>query len=241
MSVVVIPSAERIRWRDGWLDSRQSFPVAGNYYLAANAFGLLLVHNDDIVDAGEGFDSHQHADVEIVTWVLEGALVHRDSMGNEGVITEGLAQRMSAGTGVVHSERNAAGYSSRARLRVIQMWLPPDRLGTEPSYEEYAAGEDLASGRLVTVASGMERDRGGTAVGLGNGAAALHVSRLVAGTPVLLPRAPFVHVFVSRGTVTVDGVGTLDEGDALRVTDSGGHGVAGDGAEILVWEMHSHA
>ncbi|MBY6677694.1 pirin family protein [Rhodococcus sp. BP-332] len=242
MPDVVVPAADRIHWRNEWLDSWQSFPVAGNFDLAANAHGLLLVHNDDTVDAGEGFDSHQHADVEIVTWVLDGSLVHRDSLGNEGTITPGLAQRMSAGSGVVHSERNGAGYSAGTPLRVVQMWLPPDENGRPPGYEEYAAAGELASGRLVTVESGLDRDRGGTAVGLGQSKAALHVARLRPGTPVTLPTAPFLHLFVARGTVEIDGIGTLGHGDALRGTDTGGHVVhTTSSAEILVWEMHAHA
>ena len=93
----VIPGTERHIFRSGWLDSRQSFPVTGNFDLAANAHGVLLVHNDDRVDAGEGFDAHFHRDAEIITWVLEGAVAHRDSFGNTGTITPGVAQRMSAG------------------------------------------------------------------------------------------------------------------------------------------------
>src|SRR5699024_2682033 len=103
----VIRSAERDHWRNSWLDSWQSFPATGNFDLAGNAFGVLLVHNDDVIAPGEGLDAHQHASVEIVSWVVEGALVHRDSEGNTGTIRPGVAQRMSAGDRVVHSERNA--------------------------------------------------------------------------------------------------------------------------------------
>ncbi|WP_369028756.1 pirin family protein, partial [Nocardia farcinica] len=97
------------------------FPATGNFDLEANAHGILLVHNDDIVDAGAGFDTHEHREMEIITWVLEGTVVHQDSLGNSGLIYPGLAQRMSAGTGIRHSERNGAVWPQREPLRVVQM------------------------------------------------------------------------------------------------------------------------
>ncbi|CCF63173.1 conserved protein of unknown function; putative cupin and pirin domains [Nocardia cyriacigeorgica GUH-2] len=120
-AVRVIPSAERAHWWNEWLDSTQSFPATGNFDLEANAHGILLVHNDDIVDAGAGFDTHEHREMEIITWVLEGTVVHQDSLGNSGLIYPGLAQRMSAGTGIRHSERNGAVWPQREPLRVVQM------------------------------------------------------------------------------------------------------------------------
>ena len=107
MSVTVIRAAERDHWRSEWLESWQSFPATGNFDLTANAHGVLMVHNDDRVDAGEGLDMHRHRDVEIVTWVLEGVLRHRDSIGNEGLLKPGVVQRMTAGRGITHSEGNA--------------------------------------------------------------------------------------------------------------------------------------
>ena len=103
---VIQRSRDRARQRLGWIDTAQSFPFAGNFDLTEHAHGVLMVNNEDIVDAGHGFDTHQHQDVEIVTWVVSGSLVHQDSRGNSGIVHPGLAQRMSAGRGILHSERN---------------------------------------------------------------------------------------------------------------------------------------
>lgn len=240
MQVRVIPGQDRYRWRSEWLDSRQSFPVTGNFDLSGNAHGLLMVHNDDIVDAGEGFDTHQHRETEIVTWVLDGTLVHRDSAGNIGKIYPGLVQRMSAGTGISHSESNGASRSQRSPLRVIQMWIPPDRDGAEPGYQDADVSTELDKAALTVVASGMAKHRDSAAVTLGNRYAALHVARLRSGTSVAIPDAPFGHVFVARGSVTFEGHGQLDEGDAVRLTGIGGQTVTAlADAEVLVWEMHA--
>src|SRR6188472_4571828 len=106
-----------------WLDSKHSFSFGQHYDPANTHHGLLLVNNDDVVAPGTGFDTHPHRDMEIVTWVLEGSLEHRDSMGNSGVIYPGLAQRMSAGTGVLHSEKNG---SASDTVHFVQMWVIPD-------------------------------------------------------------------------------------------------------------------
>lgn len=118
------------------MDSRQSFPGTGNFDLIDNAFGILMMHNDDVVNPGEGFDMHQHDNAEIVSWIMEGAVRHRDSSGKESVVSGGQSQAISAGAGIRHSEVNAAGYSSRDKLRVIQMWLPPDAEDAPPSQGE---------------------------------------------------------------------------------------------------------
>ena len=236
--VTVVPSADRRHWWNEWLDSRQSFPVTGNFDLAANAHGLLLVHNEDVVEAGEGFDTHQHLDTEIITWVLEGTVVHQDSAGNSGLIHPGLAQRMSAGTGILHSERNGAGRRERRNLHVVQMWIPPDTAGTTPSYQEGDINAELATGDLVTVASGMPKHRDSTAVLLGNRYAALHAVRLAPGQSITVPDAPYGHVFVAKGSVDYEDVGILEHGDAVRLTATGGHRVTAKvGSELLLWEM----
>jgi len=265
----VIRSAERDHWRNSWLDSWQSFPATGNFDLAANAFGVLLVHNDDVIAPGEGLDAHQHASVEIVTWVVEGALVHRDSEGNTGTIRPGVAQRMSAGERVVHSERNASSRLSDERLRVVQMWVAPDGAGGPSDYGQRDFTAQLDAGGLVTMVSGLPRDAGTGAIGIGNAHAALHAARLGTGDSVTVPSAPYLHLYVVRGAVDVaagtgagagdaggpggagggsggdtDGPVTVSEGDAVRASRIEGltvHGTdSGDHrAEVLVWEMHA--
>lgn len=235
--VTRIASSGRHHWWNEWLDSKQSFPATGNYDLAANAHGLLMVHNEDTVFPGEGFDSHQHQNMEILTWVLEGTLEHADSEGNTGSIRPGLIQRMSAGTGIRHTERNASSLTSREKLRVVQMWIPPDTDGAVPSYEELDVRDQLESGELIGVASGMP---GRTGVHIGNRFAALHVARLAPGQSIAVPDAPFGHVFVADGSVVFEDVGDLEQGDAVRLTATGGHSVtASTASEILIWEMHA--
>ena len=237
MTLTHIPGEQRHHWWNEWLDSKQSFPATGNYDLAANAHGLLLVHNDDTVSPGEGFDSHQHQNMEILTWVLEGTLEHTDSAGHSGLIRPGLIQRMSAGTGIRHTERNASSLTSRDKLRVVQMWIPPDADGRTPSYEELDVRDDLSSGELVCVASGIT---GRTGVRIGNQYAALHVARLEPGRSITVPDAPFGHVFVADGSAVFEGIGALGQGDAVRLTSTGGHRVtASTSSEIMIWEMHA--
>ncbi|MFC9789111.1 pirin family protein [Rhodococcus sp. NPDC127528] len=243
-SIAVQRGGDRAHQNYGWLDSRQSFPFAGNFDLAANAHGLLVVNNEDIVDPMSGFDMHQHRDAEIVTWVLSGSLVHQDSEGHSGVVYPGLAQRMSAGRGILHSERNdrwrADGSRVTEPVHVVQMWVPPDEAGLEPSYQELPIGDELDAGALVVVASGLPRHRGDAAIGLHNRHAGLYAARLRAGQSVTIPDAPYGHVFVAAGAVDVEGVGPISHGDSLRLSGTGGHRLtATEPAEVLVWEMHA--
>ncbi|HEY9412615.1 MAG TPA: pirin family protein [Jiangellaceae bacterium] len=243
----VARAADRFVTRAEGVTSRHSFSFGPHYDPSNVGFGLLVVSNDDLVQPGSGYPTHPHRDVEIVTWVLDGVLVHRDSTGGGGVLTPGLAQRMSAGSGVVHAEFNDAGGDTgvpgrRAPLRFVQMWVPPDRPGGDPSYQQDQVGDELAAGRLVTVASGMRRDASNTAVRIGQKSAAMHVARPRAGGAVTLPGAPWIHLYVARGRVDVEAVGALGDGDALRLTDEGGRRVvARSDAELVVWEMHASA
>ena len=120
----------------GWLDSKHSFSFGHHYDRANTHHGLLLVNNDDIVDPGTGFETHPHQDMEIVTWVLQGSLVHQDSTGHNGVIYPGLAQRMSAGRGILHSEKNDSwrlgGETHRDPVHFVQMWVVPDESRHHP-------------------------------------------------------------------------------------------------------------
>lgn len=231
-----------------WLDSWHCFSFGRHFDPANTHFGLLLVSNDDVVKPGMGFETHPHRDMEIVTWVLEGSLVHEDSRGNTGVIYPGLAQRMSAGTGIQHSEKNDSwcldDEPHDQDVHFVQMWMPPDSRSIAPSYEQLDINRELGSvdagsGDLVVVASGMEAHRDRRAIFIQQQHAALYAARLQSGASVELPAAAFVHLFVARGAADLEGTGLLDTGDAARMTAAGGQRVTAgpNGAEVLVWEM----
>jgi quercetin 2,3-dioxygenase len=228
-------SADRFTTRTGWLDSKHSFSFGYHYDPQNTHFGLLLVSNDDVVKAGTGFDTHPHRDMEIVTWVLEGELEHKDSEGNRGLIVPGDAQRMSAGTGILHSEMN---YSAKTDVRFVQMWVLPDTKRIMPGYQETNIGSLMNSGDLAPIASGRGHDG---AVTIHQQAATLWGARLKAGASVRLPDAPYVHLYVARGPVELEGAGQLAEGDAARMIGADGRLVTapagGPGAEILAWEF----
>jgi redox-sensitive bicupin YhaK (pirin superfamily) len=236
---------ERFATKISWLDSKHSFSFGHHHDPGNTHHGLLLVNNDDVVKPGTGFETHPHRDMEIVTWVLRGALVHQDSEGHNGVIYPGLAQRMSAGTGILHSEKNdrlsvASQEKPSEPVHFVQMWVVPDEAGIPPGYEQLEIEDELLRGGLVPVASGMARHEDRSAIRIKNKYAALHVARLAPGQSVELPEAPFLHVFVPRGAVTLEGAGDLGEGDAVRLTATGGQRLtAAEPSEVLVWEMHA--
>ncbi|SDC12796.1 pirin family protein [Actinokineospora iranica] len=239
-------SADRFATEIGWLDSKHSFSFGRHRDPTNTHFGLLLVNNDDVVTPGAGFETHPHQDMEIVTWVLRGALVHQDSEGHNGIIYPGLAQRMSAGTGILHSEKNdswrlSGGPEHADPVHFVQMWVVPDEAGKAPGYEQLEIDAELLAGGLVPVASGMDKHMGEAAIRIGQRHAALYAARLAPHGTVTLPDAPFVHLFVPKGTVSLEDGGPLDTGDAARLTATGGQRVTAgaEGAEILVWEMHA--
>ena len=142
---------ERFATRLPWLDSHHSFSFSRHYDPTNVHHGLLLVNNDDVVRAGTGFTTHPHQDMEIVTWVLSGELEHKDSAGHKGLIYPGLAQRMSAGTGIWHSEMNP---SAGEDVHFVQMWVLPDTERIDPGYEQLDVNAELDKGGLVPIASG---------------------------------------------------------------------------------------
>ncbi len=231
MTIEVRRGPERFHTVLPWLDSWHSFSFGEHRDPANTGHGRLVVNNDDIIRGGGGFGQHGHRDMEIVTWVLDGALEHRDSTGTHDVIVPGLAQRMSAGRGIRHSEMNA---SATDDVHLIQMWVVPDNLNVEPSYEQRDISGAVATGELVPVASGRHHDG---AVTLHQRDAVLWVGQLRPGTGSRVPDAPHVHLFVARGVVDLAGVGALTAGDAAALTAAGAPGITTDiGAEVLVWE-----
>jgi quercetin 2,3-dioxygenase len=215
--VEIRPARSRLATRVGWLDSKHSFSFGGHWEPDNTHHGLLLVNNDDRVAAGTGFETHPHRDMEIVTWVLDGSLVHQDSTGHSGIIYPGLAQRMSAGRGILHSEKNDAwrlgGPHHDDPVHFVQMWVVPDERGIDPGYEQLELADDHLRNRLAPVASGMAAHDGEAAIRIRNRHAALLVTRLDAGASVMVPEAPFVHLFVARGAVEQEAGGPLTEGD----------------------------
>jgi quercetin 2,3-dioxygenase len=231
-SVVEVRRAgDRFRTERGGITTRHSFSFGAHYDPGNVGFALLLAHNDELLPPGTGYGEHPHADVEIVTWVLDGALRHEDTRGGGGVVTPGLVQRLSAGRGVRHIERHDPAAATGA-TRFVQMWLRPDREGLDPSYAQRDVSADLAGGGLVPVAGAD------AAVGVHAAGAVLWAARPAAGTSLTLPDAPHLHLFVARGAVDVEGAGALAEADAARFTAEGGRRVgATTDAELLVWAM----
>jgi redox-sensitive bicupin YhaK (pirin superfamily) len=214
-----------------WLDSHHSFSF-GNHYDPSNTHhGMLLVSNDDRVAAGTGFSTHPHQDMEIITWVLSGQLEHQDSEGNRGELYPGLAQRMSAGTGIWHSEMNP---SRDEGVHFVQMWVRPDTERITPGYEQLDINAELARGGLHPIASGQGHD---AAISIRQRDAVLWGGRLKPGETVAVPDGRNVHLFVAAGDVTLEGAGTLGEGDAVRMYKAGSPNLTAgpSGAEALIW------
>jgi redox-sensitive bicupin YhaK (pirin superfamily) len=230
MTVDIRPAGTRFHTQLDWLDSWHSFSFGPHHDPQNTGHGLLVVNNDDVVRAGGGFGTHGHQNMEIVTWVLRGELAHRDSTGTDGIIYPGLAQRMSAGHGIRHSEMNA---SATADVHLVQMWVLPDTEGIEPGYEQRDLNDALSDGGLVVVASGQGHEG---AVSIHQRDAALSVGRLRADETVAIPDARHVHVFVAIGDANLDGA-ALATGDAARLTHAGTPSLTAgtDGAEVLVW------
>jgi redox-sensitive bicupin YhaK (pirin superfamily) len=215
-----------------WLESRHSFSFGHHYDPDRTHHGLLLVNNDDVVRAGTGFSTHPHRDMEIVTWVLDGELEHKDSAGNSGVIYPGLAQRMSAGTGIWHSEMNP---SAERDVHFIQMWVLPDTERVDPGYEQLDVNAEIDRGGLVPIASGRGHN---AAISIRQRGAVLWGGRLRSGETVSVPDAAHAHVFVARGNGVLEGAGNLATGDAALLTGAGSprFTAGADGAEVLIWE-----
>lgn len=227
-------SDERYRTRTGWLESYHSFSFGYHFDPHNTQHGLLIVNNDDIVRAGTGFQTHPHQDMEIITWVLDGELEHKDNLGNRGVIYPGLAQRMSAGTGIWHSEMNP---SAGQEVHLIQMWVLPDTQRIKPSYEQLDISRQIGRGGLIPIASGRGHN---AAISIRQREAVLWGGRLRPGESVMVPDAKHVHLFVAKGAVTLEGVGRLERGDSIRLTAAGNRCLISDpktGSEVLIWEM----
>ncbi|UDM17738.1 pirin family protein [Vogesella sp. XCS3] len=226
------PAAERGHAHHGWLESYHSFSFAGYHDPAHMGWGNLRVINDDRVAAGEGFGRHPHRDMEIISYVLAGALAHEDSLGNRSTILPGEVQRMSAGTGVLHSEFN---HERSATTHFLQIWLYPHTSGMAPGYEQKAVPPASKRGQLCLIASPEG----------GEHTVQVHAdARLYAGlfdgqeqaTLALDPqRKAYVHLI--SGSLQVNGE-QLAGGDALKVAEESQlHFSQGQQAEVLVFDL----
>ena len=232
MGIAIRKSAERGHVDFGWLDSRHSFSF-GNYYDPRHmGFGPLRVINDDHVGAGGGFPTHPHSDMEIVTYVIEGALEHKDSLGNGSVIRPGDVQRMTAGTGIRHSEFNA---SKTEPVHLLQIWILPERNGLTPGYEEKAIPVEEKRGKLRLIASRRGRE----------GSVTIHQDADIFAT--LLARGEAVShrvqpgrvawVQVAKGAIRLNDA-RLDEGDGASIDVAASLEIVGEGAaEVLLFDL----
>jgi quercetin 2,3-dioxygenase len=238
-SIEVRRAETRFVTRTSWATTWHSFSFGEHYDPDNVTFGPLMVSNDDWVQSGAGYADHPHADAEIVTWVLSGSLVHADSAGNRGIVYPGLAQRMSAGSGVVHAERNDAYTLDPTRpanpVHFVQMWLRPDESGGTPGYEQREVALADLSTAWVPVASGGNT---AAAIRIGCAGATLWVTRLESGEPRQLPAAPQVHAYLAAGETDVESVGRMTAGDALRIRGEAELRLVGrSSAELLVWTV----
>jgi redox-sensitive bicupin YhaK (pirin superfamily) len=230
--LTVRKAEERGHANHGWLDSWHTFSFADYYDPREMGYGPLRVINDDTVQPGQGFGTHGHRDMEIITYVLEGALEHKDSMGNGSVIRPGNVQRMSAGTGVRHSEFNPSRAES---VHFLQIWIEPRIAGARPSYEEKQFGAAGKTGRLRLIASPDGREGSVTI----HQDACVYASMLDGKHAVEHPLAPGrrAYVHVARGALKVNDV-ELSGGDGAKITEEREIRFSGaKQAEVLLFDL----
>ncbi len=223
---------ERGHFDHGWLNTYHTFSFDQYYDPRYMGFRQLRVINEDFVAAGRGFPTHGHRDMEIITYILEGALKHEDSMGNGSVIRPGDVQRMTAGTGVRHSEKNA---SETERVHLLQIWILPHTVDLEPGYEQKAFSEDERRGQLRLIASEDGRDG---SVRL-NQDVGLFASILPAGREVehAMDQNRYAWVQVARGSIAVNGE-NAEQGDGVIASGESSLKIkAQDDAEILLFDL----
>ncbi|PYC73893.1 hypothetical protein C7C46_24875 [Streptomyces tateyamensis] len=227
--------------------TRHAFSFSGHYDPKNLHFAAVQACNEETLAVGAGFEEHRHRDTEILTWVLEGALAHRDSEGHAGVVRPGMVQHLSAGSGVSHTERNVGG--AEGPVRFVQMWLQPDVFGTAPSYGLRSVTASDAVDGLTLLASGLPEHASTPALRLRRSDAALWLATAEPFAPLPdLPLAPYRYAHLTRGSLgyrTIPGPRgqgrSMAAGDSVRITgEAFAHPVAGEeGAELLLWGMGS--
>ena len=233
--ITIRPAKERGHANHGWLDTYHTFSFADYYDPKHMGFRSLRVINDDRVAPGYGFGTHPHNDMEIVTYVLQGALSHQDSMGNGSTIVPGEVQRMSAGTGVLHSEKND---SKSEEVHLLQIWIMPEKRGITPSYEQKFFADDEKLNRFRVVASNDARD-GSVKI---HQDATIYSTLLEEGKTVTqkLEKGRNGWLHVATGSVTLNGK-TLNAGDGAAITDESELTITGAApnkkAEVLFFDL----
>jgi redox-sensitive bicupin YhaK (pirin superfamily) len=230
--IQVRKSCERGHAQHGWLDTYHTFSFADYYDPVHMGFGPLRVINEDRVEPGRGFGAHSHRDMEIITYVLDGELKHRDSLGNGSVIRPGDVQRMSAGTGVQHSEFNASDVNP---VHFLQIWIEPRTRGVRPGYEQKHFAAEDQRGRLRLLASPDGRDGSVTL----HQDARVYAGDLAADDAVrhLLEPGRRAYVHVARGAITVNGT-PLEAGDGARIVDEAAVNLSGrQESQVLVFDL----
>ncbi|MEO6702008.1 MAG: pirin family protein [Jatrophihabitantaceae bacterium] len=227
-------AGDRPRTETGWLHSAHSFSFGPHYQADNLSFGPLIAHNEDLLQAGPGYPLHWHRDTEILTWLIEGTLLHVDADGQQHRLRPGMLQLISAGSGIEHTERSAWPDQP---VRLVQMWLRPAEAGRTPSYAQADFSDQLAGGELVTVASGAPVPTR-SALPVGSPGAVLAVARLRPGRPLPLPAADRLHLFVCSGSLQFGPDAVLQAGDAVRIAGRQAETIlARQPAEVLVWQF----
>ncbi len=230
--ITVRASEQRGHFNHGWLDTYHTFSFADYHDAEHMHFRALRVINEDVVAPGQGFGTHPHRDMEIITYVLDGALEHRDSLGNGSIIRPGDGQRMSAGSGILHSEFNP---SPMDPVHLLQIWILPEQKGLEPSYEQKAFAPEDKQGKWKVIAERMPAE----------GAVKIHqdvklsVASLEAGEQItyLLAKGRHAWLQIARGSVTLNGT-ALKQGDGAAVSQESELTIAaGQAAEVLLFDL----
>lgn len=235
MSIEVRLSGKRFVTAEAGRTTRHSFSFGAHYDPSNLGFASMVALNDEELPPGTGYPDHGHSDLEIVTWVLTGALRHTDGNGNTEVLLPGDIQRISAGSGIVHSEVTEPG----AHTRFLQTWLRPDEPGRPPSYARTPVGDSVGDSRAGSGAGQFtEVTAPGSPLSVNSRGASLHLADLTRGT-IELPDAPSLHLFVAAGTVEL-GDRVLEAGDAARLVDEGGRGLTVPASATLsLWAFKS--
>jgi len=230
--ITIRQARERGHFDHGWLNTYHTFSFDQYYDPRFMGFRQLRVINEDFVAAGRGFPMHGHRDMEIITYILEGALQHEDSMGNGSIIRRGDVQRMTAGTGVRHSEKNASRDES---VHLLQIWILPDTVGLEPGYEQKAFGEDERRGQLRLIASNDGRDGSVTV----NQDVSLFASILGDGESVRydMDQTRYGWIQIARGVISVNGQRAGQGDGAVAMGESSLEIAAEEPAEVLLFDL----